>query len=338
MSEETNPVLGVNSESDGIDKVVEALNSGLMSDLFEPEKKEVTTNDDAGESEQGQSEEVVVEHTEPDTGESTGTEEGQPDDKDAGTKVEETPDTYEVDGVEYTLDDLKSGNLRQADYTKKTQEHADNVKQFTEQSDAAKVRLGDMLGTAESLAYADALPFQNLDWDALKADDPEEYQDKRAAFSEIQDRYQKVKAIQADMAKDAAEKQEGQLKVLMQEQGVLLKQAIPAFADKEAGPKLRAELTEYGKSIGYTEQQLGSVIMHTDLVVLQKAMLFDRMQTKKSNVLDKKVPKDLQKVMRRGSPANIEAEAQSKAEDSFQTALSSHNSDKIIDALFNKME
>lgn len=54
-----------------------------------------------------------------------------------------------------------------------------------------------------------------------------------------------------------------------------LVKVLPAVADPEKGPKLKADLTKYAEKLGYSEQQL-SMASASDVVILHKAMLYDK--------------------------------------------------------------
>jgi hypothetical protein len=63
-----------------------------------------------------------VQGTEKDSASEQETSTSQNSQADEQTKVDEKPNTIEIDGKEVPIDELKNGYLRQSDYTKKTQE------------------------------------------------------------------------------------------------------------------------------------------------------------------------------------------------------------------------
>lgn len=99
----------------------------------------------------------------------------------------------ELDGKEYSLkeiDEWRLGELRQSDYTKKTQEHADNVRSFEadrqQQIDAAVTdKYADIIGTIDALILeADVDEYgEKIDWKELRKTDIEEY-DRRKAIKD----------------------------------------------------------------------------------------------------------------------------------------------------------
>lgn len=66
-------------------------------------------------------------------------------------QVVDTPQTVTIDGQEYTLDDVRSGMLRQADYTRKTQEVANERQQLAQPLALWKALEEDPAGAIEAL-------------------------------------------------------------------------------------------------------------------------------------------------------------------------------------------
>ncbi len=80
--------------------------------------------------------------------------------------AEATPATVNIDGTEYTLDEVKSGMLRQADYTRKTQDLAIERQQQARAIALWEALGEDPVGAIEALQehFADALtPAEALD-------------------------------------------------------------------------------------------------------------------------------------------------------------------------------
>lgn len=196
-------------------------------------------------------------------------------DGEAGDGAEETAE-IEIDGVKYKIPAaLKDGFLMQSDYTRKTQEIAAERKALAE----ARERV-QQAGEAEVNARASVIAieaalqqYQNVNWDALEAQDPQsanrhfrQYMQLQNALGEAQNEYQSaVQARTLETQHEAAKRIE---------QGVAeLQRDIPGW-----GPELASQLMDFGASMGFSREYMESVddpklvkLMHTAFVA-QKAM------------------------------------------------------------------
>jgi len=65
----------------------------------------------------------------------------------------------------------------------------------------------------------------------------------------------------------------------------------PEYKDRSRWEAARRELRDYAVSLGYSEQDFDSNVAHRHLLVLEKAMLYDRAQKAKAEAVAKPVPK-----------------------------------------------
>lgn len=107
----------------------------------------------------------------------------------------DTIDVYEIDGDEYTADQLKEfkkGYLRQSDYTKKTQEIAEERKQAQKLKDDYSDRLkrADIsIDLAQNLLTE---KFKGINWKELSREDPGEYLSLKEELDESQKQIDKA--------------------------------------------------------------------------------------------------------------------------------------------------
>jgi len=80
-----------------------------------------------------------------------------------------------------------------------------------------------------------------------------------------------------------------------------LAQVLPEFSDPTKGENLRKEIRTYGKSLGFTDEELSSVYDSRHVVTLHKAMMYDKLQKSKP-ALTKKVA-EAPKMMKSGTVA-----------------------------------
>jgi len=239
-------------------------------------------------------------------------------------EVEEEPEEEELDdseeveelyavtvnGEEYevSLDELVKGYSRQSDYTRKTQEISEQRKEMEElqnrynseilqiQNERQQYIDGLQQAMQSSLTALDE--FANIDWEHLRQTDPISFVTKKDEFRDAQ---QKIQQTQYEQQL-AAQKQQEELERFKQEALISERKALveklPEWGDPEKQSSLAAELKSYAGEQGFTQEELASLIDHRSLIVLRKAMLYDKANS--SDVVKKKL-KNKPKVVRAGS-------------------------------------
>lgn len=218
-----------------------------------------------------------------------------------------------VDGedIEVTLDELQKGYSRQSDYTRKTQEIASERKQMQSLQDNYKEEVAKI--QAERQQYVNFLtdivnnnmPFmqeyQNIDWEDLRQTNPIEYVTKKEEFRDAQEKLQKLHQERENSQRLAeSEMQNMRVDALKAEHSALVEK-VPEWGDPEKQPILATALKSYANSQGFTGEELKELIDHRSLIVLQKAMLYDRLQS--SDIKEKKL-KNKPRVVRTGKGIN----------------------------------
>ena len=248
-----------------------------------------TVNDAAGaflkmmepEEPQGQPEEEVAEYEAQDE-----------EQEESEEEVQETP-RYRVktgdEEVEVDLDELIKGYSRTSDYTKKTQNLAEQRKVVEAErsriEEAAKLR--DQY--AQRLQVIEQLLTQpEEDLNALKDQDPIGYAVKMGERMEKERQLAAVRQEQQQIAAYQQAEYQQRLQATLSSEAERLRAAIPEFADKEKGESVRRELRDLAKSVGYSDQELSAVYDHRALLVLYKAAQYDRL-TKGKVQTNKKV-------------------------------------------------
>jgi len=219
--------------------------------------------------------------------------------------VEEETVTVLVDGkpVELTKAQIaeahKSG-LRQADYTKKTTELAEQRK--AAEAETAKAReerqqYAQNLSRNQALLEASLQEQQKTDWHALRESDPVEFLKQWHLFTErqaaLQQTHQQQEALQAQAR--AEQKQAFDAHIADQRDQLLAK--IPEWKDKAKQQAGVAEIKSYLQQQGLNEAEINGVTDHRAIVMTRKAMLYDQMMAKAS-VAAKKVAAAPQRVER----------------------------------------
>ena len=259
----------------------------------------------------------------------TASEESKKDGSDSETNIEDTFDDPElidqieeeetsntnqelykvtVDGQEQevTLDELMKGYSRQSDYTRKTEKLSQERKALEERnaealrtSEEAKIKRDEYERNLHLLTEQLSANNQTVDMDKLYAEDPAEYVREEARQRKRQELLQASKVEQQRLQAEKAQENDKNYQVYLAQQRKLLEEKLPIYADQKKGPEFVRNLTEYAKSIGYTDQDIAQLIDHRAVIMLANAYRYDKL--KKANVKNKKVTK-VSKVVSSSSP------------------------------------
>jgi len=193
--------------------------------------------------------------------------------------VVEQPTSYKVkiDGeeVEVTLDELQSGYSRQQDYTRKTQELAQQRKLIEQQQQELAQRdaiYAQLLPKLEAQLSADLA--NEPDWNRLYEDDPVGYVREKQLWDE---RKEKLKATQAEnqrLQQEAVAKQQEQLAKFVEYGQQKLLEIIPEWKNPEIAQQEKLAIRDYGiNALGYTAQEMDSIYDYRALLGLRNAWL-----------------------------------------------------------------
>ena len=210
---------------------------------------------------------------------------------------EPVTETYRVkasgEEKEVTIDELIKNYQLGADYTKKTQDIAEQKKaveqerQIVEESRQVRDVYAQRLQAVEEFLSNDVGQITNEQLAELKENDPVEYAVKIAERTEKMENLQAVKQERAKIAQQQQLEQRRYIQAKVQEEAIKLAEVLPEFSDKTKGEQLRNEIRNYGKSVGFSDDELANVIDHRHVLMLHKAKLYDQLQKKKPNVTKK---------------------------------------------------
>ncbi|MCG8400300.1 MAG: hypothetical protein MJA84_01745 [Firmicutes bacterium] len=195
-------------------------------------------------------------------------------------------DEIEFEGQTYAVPKaLKDGFLMQADYTRKTQEVADERRAveawgqeldqrqqaFAQQIEAQRAHFTDY---ARLASLDDALAqYQKVDWATYVEQDPTAAQQHRVRYDTIKDQRQALAAKVSRAEQERASTAQHSLARRIDETQDVLRRDIENW-----GPDLANQLTEYGMQLGYTQQELSA--LNTDaraVKVLHRAFQADQL-------------------------------------------------------------
>lgn len=182
------------------------------------------------------------------------------------TDAIETPETeetyFDIDGQNVSLSEIRASYLRQADYTKKTQELAEQRRVYQEaQFDKNQLRMEALQGI-EALKQQMAIEFQQLEmpnWDELLRDDPHQFLleqqkwQKREAV--VKNLYDVETALRTKKAEYEAEQHQLQLRESQQQ--FLAK--YPEMRDANKSAEALGEITQLLIDNGFTKEEIEGV-------------------------------------------------------------------------------
>ncbi len=295
--------------------------------IGEEEEEEVEKEAPEGESE----DEPEEESEEDPEGESEDEPETDAED-DLSEKLFEIPigdDIYEVN-----FEELKSGYLRNEEFVTRQAELEEEYAAKLESVDAERANLLAELEQYTVTAIAGANQYDSINWEQLKAQDPEKYQKLRLEALEARDQAQALIKRRNDIKAMQEKRAEIIHSSYIKRQTELAKKLIPEMTTDETwGDKIVA----YGKSIGYSEDEIRGIADARQLAVLDAARKWAESQVRRKAALEKKeeteLPAAVKPVARRA-----EASEGSKRVKAARANLRKDQSVEAAAALFSSLD
>tara|TARA_R100000655_G_scaffold35158_1_gene68426 strand:- start:3749 stop:4774 length:1026 start_codon:yes stop_codon:yes gene_type:complete len=215
------------------------------------------------------------------------------------TEEVEKPETYtiKVDGknVEVTLDELRAGYSRQADYTHKTRVLSEQRKQADEELAATRQERDRYISQLEKLddvVGSELKTLEKTDWERLRVENPTDYLLKKGRLDDLE-KQQKLVVDEKNKIEEA-KKIEFQKKwqETLSENKKIISDKIPNYFHADEGTKIQNSIRKYAMDQGLTEQEIDSMVDARAVKILYDAMLYDQLQkTQISKKKSKVVPK-----------------------------------------------
>tara|TARA_R110000851_G_scaffold18446_1_gene58053 strand:- start:3263 stop:4255 length:993 start_codon:yes stop_codon:yes gene_type:complete len=210
--------------------------------------------------------------------------EDEPQEDQVEEEESEQPQLYtiKVDGedTEVTLEELQNGYSRQRDYTRKTQELA-------QQRKAIEAKYHEV--SQKDAIYSQLLPKMEStlkgelenepDWNALYEADPIAYVREKDVWNEKKQKLQAVQAESQRLKQESNVVQQQKLQKFLQYGQQQLLEQIPEWQDNEKASKEKMAIRDYGVNVlGYTPQEMDSVYDYRVLLGLRNAWLQHKTQ------------------------------------------------------------
>jgi hypothetical protein len=276
--ETTNPSGSENQQPLGT--INEAASSffNLLGDDEAPEQGQAEA--ESGDEVELQGEEDLDDYSEDDSYEDSDEEPQQDEPKLAKIKVN-------GEELELSEDELINYAQQGVDYTKKTQQLAEQRKILEQEAHAVLEARQMRDAYAERLqVLAQVLSAQNQpeDLETLKENDPVGYAVRVAEMQQQEKQMSLVMAERDRIAREQQAEQVMQKQQFVSQQAEVLAKALPEYADPEKGEKLRGDMRRFAKTVGFSDEELAEVIDSRHVLTLYKAMQYDKLQQSKPQV------------------------------------------------------
>ena len=255
-------------------------------------------------------EELLTEEAEsPNEVETPNEEEATSESSDIQENSEEPYYAVTVDGTELSvnLEELIQGYQRNADYTRKTQELAQERNQSSEFVERSKKDVEAKLQRLDQLNNAAQAQLQQeyaeVDFEKLYDEDPVE-------AARLEHKMRKKHEQLAQVSQQTQELQAQEFNKYLGEQQQLLSKKIPELLDDQKGPRFKQQMRDYLGNIGFNDSEINSVYDHRYVMLVKDAMSYRNLQKAKPQI--KKKVANAPKVVKGGvakSKGQADAEA-----------------------------
>ena len=270
------------------------------------EETEATVDEEVVEEIQEDEVETEEDSVEEETTEEVEETEETVDEVEEEVEEEVEPETYKVkvngEEFEVDIDELKAGYQRQSDYTRKSQELAEQRKQ-TEAINEERIRLeqerqmyANALQMLEQDQQAKLKEYESIDWNTLKEDDPYQYMLKKDEYNDVKAKMDNARQQQTLIQQQQQEQAMRARADFVQEQYSKLIEQLPEWADKNS--TVKDDIRKFAIDSGYAPEEVDQLADHRSVLILKKAMEFDKLTSKVAP--KKKAVKKVPKVQKSG--------------------------------------
>ena len=306
----------VETPRDATEVFTEMLEAEESNDKPEVENEEVAT-EAVEETDEEALEEEVEEESEEDEPEATEEDDEDLEEEDEVEVEERKTFRVKANGEEkdVTLDELVSGYQKGEDYTKKSQTLAEQRKAVEAEAKAIqeaqhlREEYQARLGQVSQILQQNEADYADLE--QLKENDPIAYAVKVAEKTENTKKMQVIQQEQARLAQESNQYRANQHAKFVAEQSKLLSEKVKEFSDPKKAEQLKNDIRSFGKSVGFSDEELSQVYDHRHVMILQKAMEYDKLQ--KANPSVNKKLKQAPKMAKKGNKvANVDVYTKQK--------------------------
>ena len=249
------------------------------------------TQEESSQEDQPQEQEIKEEETEVESQEETEvetTEDVSQEEEQIDTQEKQDSPLHKVkvngQELDVTLDELRNGYSRDADYRQKTEELSHQRKQFQSESEKQRQDYSQKLNELNqrlSAAQVDLnAEINSADLDKLYDEDPTEAARVERKLKKKQD------ALNQSIQQTQAE-QKQQFETFLQDQQRKLVSKMPEFSDPAKASSLKANMKSTLNNYGFNDQEVAQVYDHRIVMLVNDAMKYRSMQNSKPNIAKK---------------------------------------------------
>ena len=292
---QANPTKGAETD---LQKAAKSI-TGLLNPVAEEKKTDTTnipeqkqeeqnspepTQEESSTEEQPLEQEIKEEESKEETSEEVSQEQTNeiPQEQNSTYKVKVAGQEFDV-----TLDELKNGYSRDADYRRKTEELSYDKKQFMSESEKQRQDYSSKLNELNQLM---SVAQQQLQTEINSADLEKLYEEDPTEAARIEHRLRrKQEKLNQAMEKTQSE-QRKQFESFLSDQKKQLASKMPEFSDPAKASQLASSMKTTLNNYGFNDQEISQVYDHRIVMLVNDAMKYRKMQNSKPN-LAKKITK-----------------------------------------------
>ena len=287
-----NPLQGSETDVQKAQKAINGLLEPKQEAKAEEPKEEIKQNSPEPQNEESETdqpqEQEISEETESEEEEVSEQDVSQDEEQiDTQEKQEDSPSyTVKVNGQELdvTLDELRNGYSRDADYRQKTEELSNQRKNFQSESEKQRLDYSQKLNQVNELM---SIAQQELNAEKNSVNLEQMYEDDPTEAMRIEHRLRrKQEKLDSAKAKTQAE-QKTQFDGFLQEQKKLLETKMPEFTDPVKASALKVNMKSTLNNYGFNDQEVAQVYDHRIVMLVNDAMKYRSMQNSKPNIAKK---------------------------------------------------
>jgi hypothetical protein len=241
------------------------------------------------------------------------------------------------DGTTTTVKDLRLGNLRDADYRRKTMELADERRSFDERSTQIKQLEERTAQEREWMAQALKAVMPQKPDPSMMETDPIGYMQAEAALKNFQEQFGQLEQKRQHSQREIAEKQQAEAQQHLAREREAMFQANPDLQDQAKLSEFWQEAsTTFSSKYGFEPNELNNIGDHRFVKVIRSAMAYDKLMAEKPKArksLEGKPP-----VMKSNPRQGQKTRASKSVTDRISKAAQAGNAESISDLLGQLIE
>ena len=184
-----------------------------------------------------------------------------------------------------TLDELITGYSQNASYTQKSQTLAEERRGWEQEQEQSRQMRDQAIQVLEAWQAQDA-PVEHDEqyWDNLRETDPIQYFSERDALRESQVQKQMRDQQMQHLKAQQAQEQEAHMARYVEDQRGKLSELVPEWSDTDTASRERQLIVDYGRRMGFSDEELDSAYDARAVATLRKAALYDQLQEKRKTL------------------------------------------------------